>query len=211
MKFYFHSVIIFLWLNYILFQQVERMNMTVFYPCCMIFASIVFVETLKRLIFMWPGEEFQGFLFGISLFFVLANISSAIYGYNNLKNNRIEAWNSKIESTVNWIIQNTPKKAVFISTEENFDIVTTLAGKVQFLQSSELCKLYGFNHLNRSSEIDELLKNPNSQNLAFKVEYFVCVEDSNKKREMNTNNGNWTLEYNRHNILIYKRNLIRKK
>lgn len=211
MKLYIPSVIVFIWANNTLFQQIDYMNITVFYPCWMILASVVYIETLKRLIFLPKSEELQGFLFGISIFLVFMNVASGIYGYSSLKNNFDKKWSLFEEEAAKWIAKNTPKKAVFISSSDRYDVVSTLAGKVQFLHSRSLCHLYGFNDLNRTLEIQKLLNESDSKIFALKVEYIVNTDKGIDRQISHWGKGNWTKEFANREVTIFKRNLVRKK
>ena len=211
MKFYIPSVFIFIWANNTLFQQVDYMNITVFYPCWMIIGSIVYVKTLKKLVSLPKNEELQGFVFGISILLVLSNVASGIYGFYHLSNNFVQKWTPYEEEAAKWIATNTPKKSVFISSSDNYDVVSTLAGKVQFFHSPSLCHLYGFNELNRMIEIQNLLNESYSNKFAFKVEYIVNTDKGIDRKLAHWGRGNWTKDFSNREVTIFKRNLDRKK
>lgn len=211
MKFYIPSFFIFIWANNTLFQQVDYMNITVFYPCWMVIASIVYIKTLKGLIY-WPkSEELQGFFFGISIFLVLFNVASGFYGFVHISNNFVQKWSPYEEEAAKWIASNVPKKSVFISSTYDFDVVSTLAGKVQFLHSPSLCHLYGYNELNRTIEIQKLLNESDSNRIAFKVEYIVNTDKGKDRKLIHWGKGNWTKEFANREVTIFKRNLDRTK
>ena len=210
-KFYIPSVFIFIWANNTLFQQVDYMNITVLYPCWMVLASIVYIETLKKIISLPKSEELQGFIFGISIFLVLMNVASGIYGFSQIRNNIVKKWSPLEEEAARWIATNTPKKSVFISSSDTFDVVSTLAGKVQYFHSPLLCQLYGYNELERTVEIQNLINESDSTSIAFKVEYIVNTDKGIDRRLIHWGKGNWTKEFVNREVTIFKRNLDRLK
>ena len=106
---------------------------------------------------------------------------------------------------------NTPKKSVFISSSDTFDVVSTLAGKVQYFHSPLLCQLYGYNELERTVEIQNLINESDSTSIAFKVEYIVNTDKGIDRRLIHWGKGNWTKEFVNREVTIFKRNLDRLK
>lgn len=205
---YIPSCIIFLIGNYYRFQGYDRHNIFLFYPLWMTIASIVFVNTLYKFSKLPKGEEAQGVVIGFSIILVFCQVASSLLGFYRLSSRHVLIWNEGMEAAAEWIANNTPKKAVFISTDRDFDIVVNLAGKVSYFQSERNAWLYGFLHHGQTREITDLLKESDSTTIAPKIKYVVNHKGICTERHLvNWGRGEWSKVFENSEIIIYQRHL----
>lgn len=202
---YIPSLFIFIIANHYRFQPYIRQNIVVFYPFWIISASIVFIYTVSKFSKMPKSEEAQGVLIGLFGFLYLCSIWSSVLGYYRLRNRKIQAWNDEMMTMANWISENTPIKAVFISSTTDFDIVSVLAGKVSCIHNQRLAWIEGFNPIQKEEQISSLLHGSNSQLLLPKVKYVLRYNNDNNRRFDQLKEENWTKIYSTENFILYQR------
>ncbi|EAY22772.1 hypothetical protein TVAG_477010 [Trichomonas vaginalis G3] len=203
------AVLLFAIGNYVSFSPVSRMNILFFYPYSMVIFFVTFVDVMKYISDLPKEEESKGVLIGIFIFVYLASIGSGLLGFKRLIGSKKEMYGSDSEKAAEWIVQNTPKKALFGCEENDFNVVSSLSGKVLYSGNDRLNYLAGFVDIGMRKESRQLLSNPESTEFAAKMEYAVNVGGFSQPWYINDGIGNWTLEKEIGQYHIFKRNLKR--
>ena len=205
LRFYIPSVIVFLFCNYYKFEGYPRHSIIVFYPFWITLASIVFMHTLRKLSNFPSSEEAQGVIIGLCGFLFLCNIWSSVLGYYRMRTSSSQAWTREMVSMAKWISENTPKNAVFISSDDEYDTVAVLAGKVSFLQSPRYAWMFGFDPEQSENDINYVLENPNT-GVNPKIKYILNFRNVGVYRHfIHPDNPNWKEIYGKGNYTLYQR------
>lgn len=202
---YIPSLFIFILANYYRFQPYIRQNIIVFYPFWAISSCIVFMYTVSKLSKMPKSEEVQGVLIGLFGFLYLCCIWSAALGYYRLRNRKTQAWDDEMMKVANWISQNTPTKAAFISSLTDFDIVAVLAGKVSCIHNPKVAWIDGFQPVQKEEDISLILEGSTSPKLLPKVKYVLSYKNERRRHFEQSKTGNWTKIYSTDNYILYQR------
>ncbi|OHS96826.1 hypothetical protein TRFO_09712 [Tritrichomonas foetus] len=207
LRFYLPSIFVFIFANYYRFDSYGRHNIIVFYPFWISIASIVFIYTMRGLSRIPKSEEAQGVIIGLAGFLFLCNIWSTVLSYYRMRNLSTIVFTSEMVEMAKFICENTPKKAVFISSDDDFDTVAVLAGKVSYIHSSRFMWLDGFHPIQKDDDIYNFLENPQSTSIP-KIKYVLNYENQNNKRRIleKWDQGNWTQIFYRGNYSLYQRN-----
>jgi hypothetical protein len=155
---YIPSMAVFLLANACRFQGDPWQNITVFYPFWMTVATIVFIEVFRRIAAALPSDELQGVAIGAGIIAFAMSIASAIVGYANLAGLANDVFTSDALEVGQWIVANTPPDAVFVASQEDFDVVCQLAGRVQVIQSDGRAWMAGFEVAHREELVTAMLE-----------------------------------------------------
>ena len=205
------SLVVFIIGNYISSSHYTRMNIHFLYPFVIPNMCIAMVYVFNYFSSSVKDEETQGILLGFSFVFTILMTISALYGFIKLYTSKDEYWTKEDEEVAEWIVKNTPKKAVFIANYNDMSLVTLLAGKVLYLHSTRLVWLNNFQLGTKHQEIESLLRDPASNDIIPKVEYCLHSEKENDQFIIPDSVGKWSIVYNNNSYVIYKRNLEYKK
>ena len=202
-RFYLPSVVIFLIANSHVFYPYYRHNIKVFYPLWMTFAAIVTMQTMSVASEKPKAEEAKGVVIGFFALIWLCSIWSSVLGYYRLRRNSAEMWTEEDERVADWIVDNTPKKAVFVDCGYDYSPVSALAGKVLYAQSEKIAWINGYNTSGRADEIRKLVSAV-SPRIAPKVKYLVRSRKCKQETSPGTANG-WMHAFDHGNYTIYER------
>jgi hypothetical protein len=186
LKVYIPSMAVFLFANACRFQGDPRQNIVLFYPFWMVVATIVFVDVFRGIAAVLPSEELQGIAIGAGIFVFAVSIASAIVGFANLTGLTANVWTSDALEVAEWIVANTPRDALFVASNGDFDVVCQLAGRVQVIQSDYRAWMAGFEVAHREDAVTELLETGEAEILP-EVEFVVNCPEGRKRIEAGDN------------------------
>jgi hypothetical protein len=198
-RLYGPSIVVFVLANRFQFQGYSRMNVLAFYPYWVSVGSIVFFSFFKKVGERLKSEELKGAVIGITIALMVGSVGSGILGFRKLRTAKAMIWSPNVESLAQWIAGNTPKKAVFISSGNEFDVVAQLAGKVLYVQSERIAWLAGFDVDGRAGEIAKFIELGGPEEMCRKVTYVVNrITDISRW-------PNWTKVYSSGRETVFKR------
>jgi hypothetical protein len=207
-KLYIPSAALFVLANAYKFQGYSRQNIIVFYPFWVVMAVVVFFAAVEALCRRAAGDEVQGVVIGIALVVFVTSVASGVLGYIQLRNARQEVWDEDGAHVADWVVRNTPRKAVFIATTGHFDAVSQLAGKVQYIQSDRAVWMAGFDIVGRTLECEMLLRGSDLLTLAPKVGWVVSgPPKAGGRRLEQTWKGNWSRVFSSGDYIVYQRHM----
>ena len=189
------------------FQEYNRHSIILFYPLWMTPAVIVFVATFEQLVAMIRSEQGKGVITGMGIVLVVCSTASGMLGFVRLRKRHSKAITSDMETAAAWIAGNTPRKAVFISSAADYDIVVQLAGKVSYLHHPWFATRYGFQFggVDRNKEIESFI-NESDSNILPKVKYVVNTAGQSPERHLvHWGRGNWSKVYASPTVTIFQR------
>ena len=205
------AVIMLIFGNYVQMSVYNRINIVFFYPYSILIFAIVFINSLKSMSEIPKSEEGQGILIGVFLFVYVLSILSGALGFKRLAPQNKTFWEPELEEFGNWIAKNTPTKAVFISTDNDFNAVPTFAGKVVYTHNPRMTWISGFLDLGKNQEKSQFGRYLADDSYIPKVEYLVNCGGPQKANWVNNGTGKWTKEYELGDYTLFKRNLVRPK
>jgi len=211
MKLYIASIVVFIFGNHYCFTHYNRHNIILFYPFCIILYAIILMKLLQNLSNMCSNEEIQGVLIGLGMIVFIISTGSAVLGFVRLKNQTIQVWDEEMLKAATWISQNTPKKALFAAAPNDYNIVSTFAGRVLYVHSPRLIWFHGFKESNSRKEYTSFLKDFSDDSLAPKIEYILNYGEPGLSFWVPEGTGKWTTVYSEGNVTIFKRNLNHPK
>lgn len=193
---YIPSLIIFLISNNFIFQGYSRQNIIIFYPFWITIASIVYMKTFVSITKLTKNEEIKGIIIGFLILLYISSIGSSILGYYRLRNSTKYVFTEEQYQIAKKISSLTPKKSVFISSNENYDVISTLTGKQSYLQNSYLTYINDFKIDQREQEITSLLSHSSTTTILPKVKYILNQNDISPSRQLlNYSEEYWNVTY----------------
>jgi hypothetical protein len=164
------------------------------------------METWRRLSHLPKDEEAQGLIIGLGIVVFVLCVAGGLLGLLRLRNYTREGWTEDQEAAAKWIIANTPRKSVFISGSNVFDIVPQLAGRVSLHQSDRLEWLFG---LKKDEALVKegmgVLQNPDAPCKIKKLKYVVNQEGVSADRQLHKFGDKWSKVYTQGKIAIWQR------
>jgi hypothetical protein len=204
-RFYLPSVLICFYTSFHKLQPYDRHSVLVFFPLWISLASIAVIRTFQR----WSkakNEQLAGVFLGISIALYCSFIFSGLLGVMRLFNNNRQMWSQSDDELAQWVVKNTPRKAVFIACNGLFSPVFALAGKVQHAHDSHTAWLLGYDTRVRVQEMASLLEHPTDATLSPKIIYIVNNEKKCPALQLqNASTSGWELVFETGNYTVYKR------
>lgn len=217
-KFLLPSLPIFIIGNYFNFQTIPKFNFLFFYPTWALISCIFVPISLKNLSNICfdsnkkdENEEIQGVFLAFSILFVLSCTLSSVMGLHCQWNKKSVIWSISEENVADYIIHNTKKSDVFLTSESIFDPCSLLAGRTSFKTSS--INLFTNNKVwfYYNNDVEKLRENPNLGILpmiSFYLEHSRKDFDTHLKKD--NMNESWSLCFRYESYNLYNRTLHEK-
>lgn len=222
-KFLLPTVPIFIIGNYISFQSVSKYNFLFFYPtwglvsCIFVpialqkLTNLNFVKTEENKKNKSANEEIQGVFLGFSILFLLSCTLSSLMGINRQWKKKSPLWGDAEDNVADYIIHNTKKNDVFLTTEGSYDPVSLLAGRTSFKMSN--FHLFAHNKVwfLYNDDIQKLRQNPNLGILPMITFYLEhSRRDNDKHLKKPDMNQSWSLCFRYESYNLYNRTIHEK-
>ena len=175
---YIPSLFVFTTSNLIIYQPWELDNLKLFYAAWIPVALPIVSQYLVAL-------TKQKYMLMISFLLIFASsLSSIIYSIDCLTSNPqlFDKWK---EDLGYWIAENTPKKAVFLTSSDHNIPITTFGGRQTLLGYGGWLSSHGIkNYHERRNEVNKIMSNPNQTELIKKYNITYLVWESSKKTKL---------------------------
>jgi hypothetical protein len=205
-KLYVPGMAVFLLANFYRMQGYSRLNVIAFYPWWMLVASIVFLSFFGTMANRCQTDQPKGVIIGLGVVAFALSICSGTLGYINLRNKQAQVFSPEFESAGKWIAENTPRKAVFITTDAEYDTVIQSAGRVSYWHSQRSGWMYGFDVANKNGDIVALVSRTEDPGILPKVGWVLNQGGRSPDRVLeNWALANWSRVYNSGNFTVYRR------
>ena len=212
-KFLLSALPIFIIGNYVSFQTIPKYNFLFIYPTWALVSCIFVPISLHKLSNFNSGkkdenEEIQGVFLAFSILFVISCTLSSVMGLRRQWSRKSVIWTISEENVADYIIHNTKKNDVFLTSESIFDPCSLLAGRTSFKMSS--FNLFSNNKVwfFYNNDIDKLRTNPNLGILpmiSFYLEH--SRKDLDKHLKKPDMNETWSLCFRYESYNLYNRTL----
>ena len=165
---YFSSHIVFLIGNIIAFSNYQPVQMFYFMPTwvsiCSIFVNLALAKLFNDIT---NNEEIKGIILAFSIIIYISMTLSSICGLKRNIFSYSEVWTETDETIAQYLIQNTNKQSVFLAPIDDFNPVSTLAGRRVVKSNERMLFTSGFEWYMYNQEIKTLLSNPDSDVLPY--------------------------------------------
>jgi hypothetical protein len=168
-------------------------------------ACIVFVSFFATLAGRLQSEQVKGLVIGVGIVAFALSVCSGILGYCKLRSHYAEVFLPDYEACGEWIAKNTPRGAVFITSDSEYDAAIQYAGRVSYWHSTRAGWLYGFEDV-RSGELAAFIPKADDPSILPRIRYVVQQRGKNSDRRGGEwALGNWSRVYSTDNYTIYAR------
>jgi hypothetical protein len=206
LKMYLSAMAVFVIANLIAFEPHPRQAIHLLYPCWMSVASVVFIAAIAGIAAAPEGEEGKGIATAWATILFGVSIAAALLGFVRLKGQVVEAWDRDADAVGKWIAENTPIKAVFLGTGEDYNPVAAVAGRRTLFHNDRVHSMLGLRPL--PEEKDELLRlarNLGDKELLPKVRYYVFNDRAQNLIEKWNISMSWRMACRYGKYTVYER------
>jgi hypothetical protein len=142
-QFYLAIIATFLVFNYWILQDIQEDNIFAFYSFFYTVGGVVFSGLIYRAYKRQPSDERKGFVLGFFLVLIILLSMSTFAGLRVMLD-WTDCWSETDVADANWIIENTPKDAVFWYHPAAMHFATVLAGRQTFCGLPRVLAAEGF-------------------------------------------------------------------
>lgn len=198
----------FFFFNFFKLQNYVQYNIFAFLSINYTIGTCIMLATLYRFSKAPKDPESRGVITALSLLVIISCTVSGVMGIKRQLGNDRNAWTQNDEIIVKWIMDNTPKNAVFLSPVISFNIVSGLAGRMVYFENNDVLTHTGFNFTHRENVFRKFSKNMdvNYQNadddvkeIFEKVDYILIPDNEN-----NLNSDEWKEIYHQRGLLLFE-------
>jgi hypothetical protein len=174
------AILTFMFGNFVMTHTYDRFTFHYLFPTWGLVGTLSFIATLAKWVEYVKNEELKGAVLAVAIVLWASSSVSGLMCVYKTWGKRAEAWTEAEEQVANFIVKHTGKSDVFLTLEEPFEPVSTLAGRRILLSSDKTMWFLGYNWYLYRDELSKIRRDPTSGILP-KVKW--ALENTRKKGE----------------------------
>jgi hypothetical protein len=200
-QFYLAIIATFFVFNYWILQDRPEDNIFAFYSFFYTVGGILFIEVVYR-VYKWQrNDERKGIVLGVSLVVLILSMMSACAGLRVVLD-WTDYWSGADVADANWIIENTPKDAVFWYRPHAMHFATVIAGRQTFCGLPRILAAEGFDVGERWDYLNGWIHDYSAD---APFDWVVKRRHAHDQALDGINESVWREVYSSENVLIYQR------